>query len=96
VSGLSSLGGLPPVPETALPAAVRSGTTHDKRQYSAALGFEQVMVGQLVKAMIPEDSGLDSGPYGSAVEDAFSQGIVDAGGVGLAKQLFDTMQETAR
>ena len=93
---MTDLGGLPPIPETALPAAVRTGSAEDKRSYTAALGFEQVMLGQLVKAMVPEDSGLAAGPYGSAVQDAFAQGISDSGGVGLAAQLFKTMQETAR
>ena len=93
---MTDLSGLPPVPETALPAAVRDGSAQDKRSYTAALGFEQVMLGQLVKAMVPEDSGLASGPYGSAVTDAFAQGISNSGGVGLAAQLFQTMQETAK
>jgi len=93
---VTDLSGLPPVPETALPAAVRDGSAQDKRSYTAALGFEQVMLGQLVKAMVPEDSGLASGPYGSAVTDAFAQGISNSGGVGLAAQLFQTMQETAK
>jgi Rod binding domain-containing protein len=93
---VTDLSGLPPVPETALPAAVRNGSAQDKRSYTAALGFEQVMLGQLVKAMVPEDSGLASGPYGSAVTDAFAQGISNSGGVGLAAQLFQTMQETAK
>jgi Rod binding domain-containing protein len=93
---VTDLSGLPPIPETALPAAVRDGSAQDKRSYTAALGFEQVMLGQLVKAMVPEDSGLASGPYGSAVTDAFAQGISNSGGVGLAAQLFRTMQETAK
>ena len=93
---MTDLSGLPPIPETALPAAVRTGSAQDKRSYTAALGFEQVMLGQLVKAMVPEDSGLASGPYGSAVTDAFAQGIASSGGVGLAAQLFQTMQETAK
>jgi Rod binding domain-containing protein len=93
---VTDLSGLPPIPETALHAAVRDGSAQDKRSYTAALGFEQVMLGQLVKAMVPEDSGLASGPYGSAVTDAFAQGISNSGGVGLAAQLFRTMQETAK
>jgi Rod binding domain-containing protein len=93
---VTDLSGLPAVPDTALPAAVRDGSARDKRSYSAALGFEQVMLGQLVKAMVPEDSGLAAGPYGSAITDAFAQGISNSGGVGLAAQLFQTMQETAK
>ena len=93
---MSELSGLPAIPDSALPAAVRNGDAADKQDYQAAMGFEQVMLGQLVKAMVPEDSGLASGPYGSAVTDAFAQGISNSGGVGLAAQLFQTMQETAK
>ena len=93
---MSALSGLPAVPDTALPASVRTGSAQDRQQYSAALGFEQVMLGQLVHSMLPEDSELTQGPYGDAVRDAFAQGLADSGGVGLAAQLFQTMQETSR
>ena len=88
------LAGLPAVPETALPGAVRNGSVEDRRRYQAALGFEQVLLGQVVKSIVPEDSELADGPYASAVQDAFSQGLTAAGGVGLAAQLFETMQRT--
>jgi Rod binding domain-containing protein len=93
---VNPLSGLPAVPETALPASVRSGSAQDKRQYAAALGFEQVMLGQLVQEMVPPDSDLATGPYADDVRDAFAQGLADSGGVGLAQQLFRTMQETAK
>jgi hypothetical protein len=86
--------GLPPVAETALPVAIRSGSADDKRDYKTALGFEQVLLGQVVESMIPEDSDLASGPYADTVKDAFAQGITDSGGIGLAAQLFQTMQRT--
>jgi Rod binding domain-containing protein len=85
---------LPAIPETALPAAVRTGSDQDKRDYKVALGFEQVLLGQLVESMIPEDSELADGPYAGTVQEAFAKGIADSGGVGLAAQLFQTMQRT--
>jgi hypothetical protein len=85
---------LPPVSESALPAAVRTGTQQDKRDYKTALGFEQVLLGQLVESMIPEDSDLASGPYADTVKDAFAQGVTNSGGIGLAGQLFETMRRT--
>lgn len=87
------LSALPAVPSTALPVDVRTGTAAQRRDYSAALGFEQVLLGQVVKAMVPEDSDLGSGPYAGAVQDAFAQGLVDTGGIGLAGQLYREMQE---
>jgi hypothetical protein len=92
---MSPIDGLPSVPDTALPASVRSGSDEDKRSYRSALGFEQVMLGQLVEAIVPEDSALAGSPYAGAVKDSFAQGLVDAGGIGLAQQLFETMQRTS-
>jgi hypothetical protein len=88
------LAGLPAVPETALPASVRNGSVEDRRRYQAALGFEQVLLGQIVKEIVPEGSELADGPYGSAVQDAFARGLTAAGGIGLGAQLFETMQRT--
>jgi len=92
VSGLPSGGGWDPI---SLPAAVRGGSSEDKSDYKAALGFEQVLLGQLVEAIVPEQSELADSPYAGAVKDAFAQGLADSGGVGLAQQLFETMRRTA-
>jgi hypothetical protein len=46
--------GLPQVPAAALPAAVRSGTKADRDAYTAALGFEQMLLGQLVGELLPQ------------------------------------------
>jgi hypothetical protein len=91
---MSQLSSLPAIAETALPASVRTGSAQDKKDFKAALGFEQVLLGQLVQAVIPEGSELADGPYTGTVKDAFAQGIADSGGVGLAAQLFQTMQRT--
>jgi Rod binding domain-containing protein len=91
---VNPLSGLPTVPETAMPAAVREGSAQDKQDYSAALGFEQVLLKQVVSAIVPKDSELSDSPYASAVQDAFAQGLTAAGGIGLGAQLFETMQRT--
>ena len=91
---MNPLSSLPAVPETALPASVRNGSARDKQEYSAALGFEQVLLQQVVSAIVPEDSGLAGSPYAGAVQDAFAQGLTAAGGIGLGAQLFQTMQGT--
>jgi hypothetical protein len=92
---MNPLDTLPSVPDSALPAAVRSGSTADQEAYRSALGFEQVMLGQLVESIVPKDSALADSPYAGAVKDSFAQGLVDAGGIGLAQQLFETMQRTS-
>lgn len=92
---MNPLDALPAVPQTALPASVRGGSAQEQRDYRAALGFEQVLLGELVQEMLPEDSDLAQGPYAGAVRDAFAQGITDAGGIGLGAQLYETMRRTA-
>ena len=91
VSGLS---GLPQVSEAALPAAVRSGSAKDKEAYKAALGFEQVLLGQLVKSMAA-DGPLSEGPYAAPVQDALSGGLISGGGLGLATDLYRALKERA-
>ena len=91
VSGLS---GLPQVSEAALPAAVRNGSAKDKEAYKAALGFEQVLLGQLVKSMAA-DGPLSEGPYAAPVQDALSGGLIDNGGLGLAGDIYKTLKDRA-
>ena len=91
VSGLSAL---PQVSEATLPAAVRNGTAKDKEAYKAALGFEQVLLGQLVKSMAA-DGPLSQGPYAAPVQDALSSGLVANGGLGLATNLYRALKDRA-
>jgi lysozyme family protein len=86
--------GLPEVPATALPAAVRNGSAADKDAYKAALGFEQILLGQLVGEMLPEGT-LTEGPYAAPMQDAFTSGLVANGGIGLAAQLYPSLRKDA-
>jgi hypothetical protein len=88
------LSSLPAVDRSALPASVRNGTEQERKTYEAALGFEQVLLGELVEQIVPEGSALANGPYAGAVRDAFAEGLVASGGIGLGAQLFETMQRT--
>ena len=83
------------VPDSALPAAVRNGSADDRKTYKAALGFEKVLLGELVKEMTASTPSLTDGPQGDAVQDAMTDALADAGGVGLAPQLFQTLQRSA-
>ena len=89
---MTPIDGLPMVPETALPAAVRKGPAADKEAYRAALGFEQVLLGQLVKSMAPTGP-LAEGPYSGPVQEAFTSGLIAGGGLGLGAQLYQTLKE---
>jgi hypothetical protein len=84
--------GLPAISDALLPREVRSGSSADKQAYKAALGFEQVLLGELVKEMSP---ALTDGPRGDAVQDAMTQALTDAGGIGIAPQLYTTLKRTA-
>jgi hypothetical protein len=89
-----SINGLPTVPTTALPASVRNGSADDKQAYKAALGFEQILLGQLVDDMLPEGTLPDS-PYAAPMKDAFTSGLIADGGLGLATQLYPSLKKDA-
>jgi hypothetical protein len=89
-----SINGLPQVPSGALPASVRAGSEADKQAYRAALGFEQIMLGQLVSDMLPKGT-LTEGPYAAPIQEALTAGLVANGGIGLAAQLYPTLRKDA-
>lgn len=87
---MSSIAGLPDVPLSALPAEVRSGTEKQQETYRAALGFEKLLVGQLVSTMT-ESAPLATGPQASMVQDALADALTTGGGLGLAAQIYRSM-----
>ncbi len=89
-----SIPGLPAVPSSALPTEVRTGSKADRDAYTAALGFEQLLVSQLVGEMLPEGS-LGEGPYAAHAQEAFATGLIADGGIGLAAQLYPSMRKDA-
>jgi hypothetical protein len=89
-----SINGLPEVPATALPAAVRNGSADDKQAHKAALGFEQILLGQLVDEMLPQGT-LTEGPYAAPMKDALTSGLIADGGIGLAAQLYPSLKKDA-
>lgn len=67
---MTSILGLPIVSDTVLPASVRKGSETDKQDYKAALGFEQMLVGQLVQSMTGSGSAADASPEGGDDDSA--------------------------
>jgi hypothetical protein len=94
---MSDFTALPPIADSALPREVREGSAADRKAYKAALGFEQLLVGQLVEDMT-RGSSLAEGPRASVVSDAMTEALQGAGGLGLAPDLYAAMklQEGAR
>lgn len=90
-----SIPGLPAVPSSALPTEVRTGSKADREAYTAALGFEQMLLGQLVGEMMPEGA-LTDGPYADYAKEAFATGLIADGGIGLAAQLYPSLRKAVR
>jgi hypothetical protein len=87
-----SIDGLPQVPTSALPASVRDGSKADREAYTAALGFEQILLGQLVGEMLPEGD-MTKGLHAASMQEAFTSGLVANGGIGLAAQLYPALRK---
>ncbi|MET0602715.1 MAG: hypothetical protein ABW167_12060 [Baekduia sp.] len=87
------MSGLPAIADAQLPREVRTGSEADKRAYKAALGFEQVLLGELVSEMTKSTPSLSEGPRADAVTDAMTASLAAAGGIGLAPQLYATLRK---
>ena len=77
-----------------LPADVRAAGTDAVKNYKAAAGFEQMLVGELVKEMVPKDSEMSESPYASTMQDTLSTALVGGQGLGLARQLYKEMESS--
>ena len=53
-----------------------------------------MLVGELVKEMVPKDSELSDSPYASTMQDTLSTALVGGQGLGLARQLYKEMQSS--
>ena len=109
MSTIDPLSSLPVIPDTALPADVRNGTTQDKQAYTAALGFERQLLTQLTQAMVDstqqdQDSSDDSDStddgsdavtqaYNQMLPDQLADGLIAAGGTGLAENLYRALRQ---
>lgn len=85
---------LSPISNASLPADVRSAGPQATKDFKAALGFEQLLVSQLVKEMVPADGPLAEGPFASTMQDTLATALVGGKGLGLAQQLYKEMQSS--
>jgi hypothetical protein len=80
--------------EPATPTAVAGAMLNapqDRRALTVALGFERQLVAQLAKSLLPDDlAGTDS-PYADVLPNALADGIEQAGGLGLAPVLAQSL-----
>ena len=89
---------LPPIDQATLPADIRSGSKQDKQAYTAALGFERMLLGELTKQMAetakPADGDDDtkdaaSSMYMQMLPDQLADAVTQNGGIGLARSLYN-------
>jgi Rod binding domain-containing protein len=106
---MSFTSGLPPIDASQLPTDVRAASPARQSAYEAGMGFEQMLVQQLSQSLTDSsgdasssgDSTGGSGglggdsPYASLLPDALTSGVMDAGGLGLARQLMDAIAPAA-
>jgi Rod binding domain-containing protein len=93
--------GVPPIDQSLLPADVRNGSASDRKTYSAALGFERALLGELTKTMAETAKPADgddsqdaaSSMYMDMLPDQLADGIQQNGGLGLARTFYDSMKE---
>ena len=89
---------LPHIERSALPPELRKASEDDKKLYRTALGFERVLLNQLLESMTraakagDEDSEGDAagGAYASLVPSTMADSLVQRGGTGLARDLYRT------
>jgi Rod binding domain-containing protein len=79
------------LPAWSVPTEVRAAGTAAVADYKAAVGFEQMLAGQLVKSMV-SDSSLGEGPYASTMQDTLTTALTSGHGLGLARQIYKEMQ----
>ena len=79
---------------SAIPTDVRTAGTQAVQDYKAAVGFEQMLAGQLVKEMVGSSEALADGPYAFHMQDALTGALTGGRGLGLAQQLYKEMQSS--
>jgi Rod binding domain-containing protein len=80
---------LPAISDSLVPADVRKAG--DTNLYKSALGFESMLLDNLSETLV-KDSGMASSPYSGQLTGAFSQSLLQGGGVGLADQLYKSLR----
>jgi Rod binding domain-containing protein len=88
---------LPLVDRTALPVDVRNASTKDQQAYRAALGFEQALLTQLLGSVesLSEAGGEETpAAYKSLIPTTLAEAMSSQGGLGLARDLYESMRRS--
>jgi hypothetical protein len=84
-------GALPPLAPGAIPAAVREAGEQSVDRYRTALGFEQVLLGELLSTALPEQG---DGPQAASLPDTLAGALVAGGGTGIAMNLHEGLERS--
>ena len=97
------MSGLTGIDPSLLPADVRRGSSADRKAYGAALDFERALLGELTKVMAEtaapaDDQAEDAGTstYRSMMPERLADSLVQAGGIGIARSLYDSLKEDGK
>ena len=90
---------IPPIDNALLPADVRNGSADRKRAYQAGLGFERLLLSQLAKQLADTTGGDEKNnavtqTYRDMLPDALASGVMAGGGLGLARDMVDQLEDT--
>lgn len=88
------------ISSTAIPADVKAAGAEAQEQYKAALGFEHSLIQQLTKTMFKSGEGGEESEGESAATSAYkdmmpgtlADAVTNAGGIGMAEDLYKTMR----
>ena len=100
---------LPSIDSAMIPASVRAAGPDAQKLYTVALSFEQLLTQKVAEALsstLKDPGGDDDGDDGSGgdagtsmveqmLPTALAQGMTQAGGLGLAGQLYESLGGTA-
>lgn len=97
------LAALPPLAPGAMPADLRSAPKATQDAYRAGLGFEKMLVQQLAKGLekATQADGEEGGDgasslHAQAIPSALADGVMAAGGLGLARTFVDDLGSRGR
>jgi hypothetical protein len=81
---VSAAAALPPLAPGAIPAAIRRDGPEAVAGFRAGLGFERMLVAELLGEALPEQG---SDPRAALLPETLADAIVAGGGLGLAAEL---------
>lgn len=83
-----------------MPPAVRDGSDEDRQAFRAALGFERMLLGELLKQVDLLGSGEGEGgssaapaAYRDMVPGTLADALAANGGLGLAQTMYESIRE---